>query len=56
MLQPSSTLSQMGSKVSLMDADFAWNAHIMFGINQKNHKNMLKNGLPVEDVIESGPN
>ena len=51
------TLSQMGSKVSLMDADFGLaNAHIMFGINPKRTiRDMLKNGLPVEDVIESGP-
>ena len=31
------TLSQMGSKVCLMDADFGLaNAHIMLGINPKN--------------------
>ena len=41
-----------------MDADFGLaNAHIMFGINPKRTiRDMLKNGLPVEDVIESGPN
>ena len=52
------TLSQMGSKVSLMDADFGLaNAHIMLGINPKRTiRDILKNGLPVEDVIETGPN
>ena len=52
------TLSQMGSKVSLVDADFGLaNAHIMLGINpKKTIRDMLKNGLPVENVIESGPN
>ena len=51
-------LSKMGSKVSLMDADFGLaNAHIMLGINPKrNIRDMLKNGLPVEDVLETGPN
>ena len=52
------TLSQMGSKISLMDADFGLaNAHIMLGINPKRTiRDMLKKGLPVEDVIETGPN
>ena len=52
------TLSQMGSKISLMDADFGLaNAHIMLGINPKRTiRDMLKKGLPVEDVIEAGPN
>ena len=51
-------LSKMGAKVSLMDADFGLaNAHIMLGINPKrNIRDMLKNGLPVEDVLETGPN
>ena len=50
------TLSQMGSKISLMDADFGLaNAHIMLGINPKRTiRDMLKKGLPVEDVIETG--
>ena len=49
------TLSQMGSKVSLMDADFGLaNAHIMLGINPKRTiRDMLKKNLPVEDVIET---
>ena len=52
------TLSQMGSKISLMDADFGLaNAHIMLGVNPKRTiRDVLKNGLSVEDVIESGPN
>ena len=52
------TLSQMGSKISLMDADFGLaNAHIMLGINPKRTiRDMLKKGLSVEDVIETGPN
>ena len=52
------TLSQMGSKVSLMDADFGLaNAHIMLGINPKRTiRDMLKNSLQVEDVIETAPN
>ena len=52
------TLSQMGSKISLMDADFGLaNAHIMLGINPKRTiRDMLKKGLPVENVIETGPN
>ena len=52
------TLSQMGSKISLMDADFGLaNAHIMLGINpKKTIRDMLKKGLSVEDVIETGFN
>ena len=52
------TLSQKGSKISLMDADFGLaNAHIMLGVNPKRSiRDVLKNGLPVEDVIETGPN
>ena len=51
------TLAQMGSKVSLMDADFGLaNAHIMLGINpKKTIRDVLKNGMLVEDVIETGP-
>ena len=51
------TLSQMGSKISLMDADFGLaNAHIMLGINPKRtRRDMLKKGFPLEDVIETGP-
>jgi flagellar biosynthesis protein FlhG len=38
------TLSQMGSKVCLMDADFGLaNAHIMLGINpKKNNKRCIE--------------
>ena len=52
------TLSQMGSKISLMDADFGLaNAHIMLGINPKRTiRDILKNNMAVEDVIETGPN
>ena len=52
------SLSQMGSKITLMDADFGLaNAHIMLGVNPKRTiRDILKNGLPVEDVIETGPN
>ena len=52
------TLSQMGSKISLMDADFGLaNAHIMLGINPKRTiRDMLKKDLPVVDVIERVPN
>ena len=41
------TLSQMGSKVSLMDADFGLaNAHILLGINpKKTIRDVLKNGM-----------
>jgi flagellar biosynthesis protein FlhG len=51
------TLSAMGSKVSLMDADFGLaNAHILLGINpRKTIRDVLKNGMSVEDVIETGP-
>lgn len=51
------TLAQMGSKVSLMDADFGLaNAHIMLGINpKKTIRDVLKKGMLVEDVIETGP-
>ena len=51
------TLSQMGSKVCLMDADFGLaNAHIMLGINpKKTIRDVLKNNMAVEDVIETGP-
>ena len=51
------TLSQMGSKVSLMDADLGLaNAHILLGINpKKTIRDVLKNGMSVEDVIEIGP-
>ena len=51
------TLSQMGSKVSLMDADFGLaNAHILLGINpKKTIRDVLKNNMPIEDVIEAGP-
>ena len=51
------TLSQMGSKVSLMDADFGLaNAHILLGINpKKTIRDVLKNGMLIEDVIETGP-
>ena len=51
------TLSQMGSKVSLMDADFGLaNAHILLGINpKKTIRDVLKNGMLVEDVVEAGP-
>ena len=47
------TLSQMGSKVCLMDADFGLaNAHIMLGINpKKTIRDVLKKGMLVEDVI-----
>ena len=51
------TLRQMGSRVSLMDADFGLaNAHILLGINpKKTIRDLLKNGLPLEDIIETGP-
>ena len=51
------TLSQMGTKVSPMDADFGLaNAHIMLGINpKKTIRDVLKNQMTVEDVIEKGP-
>ena len=51
------TLSQMGSKVSLMDADFGLaNAHILLGINpKKTIRDVLKNNMLIEDVIETGP-
>jgi len=51
------TLSQMGSKVSLMDADFGLaNAHILLGINpKKTIRDVLKNGMLIEDVIETAP-
>jgi len=51
------TLCQMGSKVSLMDADFGLaNAHILLGINPKRTiRDLLKNELPLEDIIETGP-
>ena len=46
------TLSQMGSKVSLMDADFGLaNAHILLGINpKKTIRDVLKNNMSIEDV------
>ena len=51
------TLSQIGSKVSLMDADFGLaNAHILLGINpKKTIRDVLKNNMSIEDVIEKGP-
>ena len=51
------TLSQIGSKVSLMDADFGLaNAHILLGINPRNTiRDVLKNNMSIEDVIEMGP-
>ena len=51
------TLSQMGSKIALMDADFGLaNAHILLGINpKKTIRDVLKNDMAVEDVIETGP-
>ena len=51
------TLSQIGSKVSLMDADFGLaNAHILLGINpKKTIRDVLKNNMSIEDVIEEGP-
>ena len=51
------TLSQIGSKVSLMDADFGLaNAHILLGINpKKTIRDVLKNNMSIEDVIETGP-
>ena len=51
------TLCQMGSKVSLIDADFGLaNAHIMLGINPKQTiRDILKNDMLVENVIETGP-
>ena len=40
-----------------MDADFGLaNAHIMLGINPKRTiRDIFKNNMPVEDVIETGP-
>ena len=51
------SLSQMGSKISLMDADFGLaNAHILLGINpKKTIRDVLKNNMSIEDVIETGP-
>ena len=51
------TLSQMGSKVSLIDADFGLaNAHILLGINpKKTIRDVLKNNMSIEDVIDMGP-
>ena len=51
------TLSQIGSKISLMDADFGLaNAHILLGINpKKTIRDVLKNSMLIEDVIERGP-
>tara|TARA_B100000963_G_C22624747_1_gene671737 strand:- start:1134 stop:1919 length:786 start_codon:yes stop_codon:yes gene_type:complete len=51
------TLAQMGTKVSLMDADFGLaNAHILLGVNpKKTIRDLLKNGLSIEEIIEIGP-
>ena len=51
------TLTQMGTKVSLIDADFGLaNAHILLGINpKKTIRDLLKNGLSIEEIIETGP-
>ena len=51
------TLRQMGSRVTLMDADFGLaNAHILLGINpKKTIRDLLKMDCPWRILLRPGP-
>ena len=51
------TLRQMGQKVALLDTDFGLaNSHIILGINpKKTIRDLLKNNLSINEIIENGP-
>jgi flagellar biosynthesis protein FlhG len=51
------TLSRMGKKVTLLDADFGMaNAHILLGVNPKNYISDAINGtVPLADTVCPGP-